>query len=136
MTRIEELDLAIEEALRNLQRLMVEKADLVALGEWATRHPEQVVRDLTHIGDMRIDVGEHRFYKGDVEQKVTKTEWDLIEYFLRYPNILLEYNRILSAVWGAGYRTEHQYLRVWVARIRKLGLNIESRSKMGYRLIV
>jgi hypothetical protein len=52
----------------------------------------------------------------------TPTEYRLLEAFVTNPGKLLTHRWLLQRVWGAGYASENQYLRVFIRQLRqKLG---------------
>ena len=78
---------------------------------------------------------------GDVV-RLTRTEWLLLEQLVTNPGKLLTHAELLRRVWGTGYGTEHEYLRVYVGQLRKkLGDNasaprlILTEPGIGYRWI-
>jgi two-component system KDP operon response regulator KdpE len=70
---------------------------------------------------------------------LTRSEWLLLQYLVRNSGRVLLYEDILENVWGPDYRTDSQYLRVWISRLRaKLESNpnrpdvIRTHLGMGY----
>jgi two-component system, OmpR family, KDP operon response regulator KdpE len=54
------------------------------------------------------------------EIRLTPTEWHLLEHLLRNPGRLITYRQLLDAVRGpGGYPAESDYLRVYMARLRR-----------------
>jgi DNA-binding response OmpR family regulator len=51
--------------------------------------------------------------------KLTSTEFNLISLFARHEGCVLTHRFILKEIWGEGYQTEIQYLRVFVGSLRK-----------------
>ena len=51
--------------------------------------------------------------------RLTRTEWLLLEQLATNPGKLLTHAELLRRVWGTGYGTEHEYLRVYVGQLRK-----------------
>lgn len=51
--------------------------------------------------------------------KLTPTEWHLIEVLVRHAGKLVTQRHLLQEVWGPRYATETNYLRVYLARIRR-----------------
>jgi hypothetical protein len=62
------------------------------------------------------------------------TEWQIVEVLVRNPGKLVSPRQLLQEVWGPQYEHETNYLRVYLAQIRRkrnpilLGLAISSRS--------
>ena len=48
-----------------------------------------------------------------------KTEYNLLEYFIRHVGHTLPHSEILRQVWGDEYGGEAEYLRVYVGRLRR-----------------
>jgi two-component system KDP operon response regulator KdpE len=72
-----------------------------------------------HVGDVEIDLSRRRVTRdGDVVH-LTRTELSLLELLVRHPGKLLTQEYILQEVWGPGYGTESNYLRVYVGQLRK-----------------
>jgi two-component system KDP operon response regulator KdpE len=72
------------------------------------------------------------------EVRLTKREFNLLKLFLENQGKLLSYQVILNAVWGPGYDSEMQYVRVYVNRLRAkygpLGTLIRNVAGEGYLL--
>jgi two-component system KDP operon response regulator KdpE len=55
---------------------------------------------------------------GDVDVRLTPTEWHLLEVLVRNPGRLISQRQLLQEVWGPRYETETNYLRVYMAQLR------------------
>jgi two-component system KDP operon response regulator KdpE len=51
--------------------------------------------------------------------RLTPTEWQLVELLVRNPGRLVSQRQLLHEVWGPKYREETNYLRVFIAQIRR-----------------
>jgi two-component system KDP operon response regulator KdpE len=51
--------------------------------------------------------------------KLTSTEYNLLSIFARNEGKVLTHQYLLRAIWGPGYINQSQYLRVFIAQIRK-----------------
>ena len=51
--------------------------------------------------------------------RLTPTEWHLLEILVRDEGRLVTQRRLLQEVWGPNYRTETNYLRVFLAQMRR-----------------
>jgi two-component system, OmpR family, KDP operon response regulator KdpE len=87
-----------------------------------------------------IDLASKRLTTGDGEVRLTPTEWHLLEILARNPGKLISQRRLLREVWGPAYETETNYLRVYIAQLRrKLELepsrprHLLTEPGMGYR---
>jgi two-component system KDP operon response regulator KdpE len=50
---------------------------------------------------------------------LTPTEWHLVEILVRNPGKLISQRQLLQEVWGPRYEDETNYLRVYMAQIRR-----------------
>jgi len=55
----------------------------------------------------------------DQEIRLTPTQWHLVEVLVRNPGRLLSHKQLLQEVWGPQYGEETNYLRVFMAQIRR-----------------
>ena len=51
--------------------------------------------------------------------RLTPTEWHLLEVLVRNDGKLVPHRQLLQEVWGPRYETETNYLRVYVAQLRR-----------------
>ena len=72
--------------------------------------------------------------------RLTPTEWQLLEILVRNSGRLVTQKQLLHEVWGPSYQTESNYLRVYLAQLRRKLEPEPSRpryllteSGMGYR---
>ncbi|TCM42736.1 response regulator [Kribbella sp. VKM Ac-2568] len=87
-----------------------------------------------------IDLPARRLTTDEGEVRLTPTEWHLLEILVRNPNKLLSQRHLLNEVWGPSYETETNYLRVYIAQLRRKLEPDPSRPRhlltepgMGYR---
>jgi two-component system KDP operon response regulator KdpE len=75
----------------------------------------------THIrvDDLEIDLPRRHVTRSGSTVHLTRTELELLELLVRHPGKLLTQEFILREVWGPGYGTESNYLRVYVGQLRK-----------------
>jgi two-component system KDP operon response regulator KdpE len=57
--------------------------------------------------------------EGGAEVRLTPTEWHLLEILLRNPGKLVSQRQLLQDVWGPQYQTETNYLRQYMAQLRR-----------------
>jgi two-component system KDP operon response regulator KdpE len=74
---------------------------------------------LVRVADLEIDLVQRQVRDGDGPIRLTRTELELLEVLVTHPGKLLSHEYLLREVWGAGYRTESNYLRVYVRQLRK-----------------
>jgi two-component system, OmpR family, KDP operon response regulator KdpE len=83
----------------------------------ATPTDEQV--PIVHTPDFRVDLAAKQVVRDGKEVRLTPTEWQLVELLVRNPGRLVSQRQLLSEVWGPKYRDETNYLRVFMAQIRR-----------------
>jgi two-component system KDP operon response regulator KdpE len=66
-----------------------------------------------------IDLAAKRITRGDNEVRLTPTEWHLLEVLTRHPGSLISGKQLLQEVWGPTYGAETNYLRVYMAQLRR-----------------
>lgn len=71
------------------------------------------------IDDLQIDVAVRIVMKNDTVLKLTSTEYNLLCLFAHNEGRVLTHQFILKEIWGVGFQTETQYLRVFVGTLRK-----------------
>jgi two-component system, OmpR family, KDP operon response regulator KdpE len=69
--------------------------------------------------DFRVDLTAKQVTRDDREVRLTPTEWQLVELLVRHPGRLVSQRQLLQEVWGPTYREETNYLRVFIAQIRR-----------------
>jgi two-component system KDP operon response regulator KdpE len=68
---------------------------------------------------LHLDLGEQRAERNGVDVHLTPTEWRLIEVLTRRPGQLVRHTELLREVWGPSYHRETNYLRVYLAQLRR-----------------
>jgi two-component system KDP operon response regulator KdpE len=78
------------------------------------------------IGDYSVDLAAKTVLRvpgaaADVPEQVhlTKTEWAVLEVLVRNPGRLVSGKQLLQQVWGPAYRSETNYLRFYLAKLRQ-----------------
>jgi two-component system, OmpR family, KDP operon response regulator KdpE len=66
-----------------------------------------------------IDLAAKRAVTAAGEVRLTPTEWHLLEALVRRPDKLVPHRQLLQEVWGPRYETETNYLRVYMANLRR-----------------
>jgi two-component system, OmpR family, KDP operon response regulator KdpE len=87
-----------------------------------------------------VDLRAHRVTTPSGDVRLTPTEWHLLEILVRHPGQLLTQRHLLAEVWGPGYSTETNYLRVYMSQLRRKLENDPTRPQhiitdpgIGYR---
>ncbi len=93
------------------------------------------------IGDLVVDLAKQSVARDGTPIHLTPTEFALLRELVGAPGTLLTHAHLLRRVWGPGYETETEYLRVYIRRLRsKLGADAErplirTEPRAGYRLV-
>lgn len=92
------------------------------------------------IGNITLDLVARSVMRNDIPIKLTATEYKLLSLFAKNEGRVLTHQYLLKEIWGMGYVTETQYLRVFVGTLRKKieedpnnPLHILTESGVGYR---
>jgi two-component system KDP operon response regulator KdpE len=93
-------------------------------------------------GELQIDLAARTVRKNNEPVKLTATEYKLISLLAQHEGKVLTHQYLLREVWGPGYINQSQYLRVFIAQLRKKietdpnhPKYIITESGVGYRLI-
>ncbi len=93
--------------------------------------------------DFVIDLVTKRVTRQDAEVHLTPTEWGLIEVLVHNEGKLVAQRQLLQEVWGPAYEKETNYLRVYMAGLRRKLEPDPSRPSylitepgMGYRFVI
>jgi two-component system KDP operon response regulator KdpE len=69
-------------------------------------------------GDVVVDLGKQQVTRGGEAVHLTPTEFALLRELVVNRGKLLSHAHLLRHVWGPGYQTETEYVRVYVRRLR------------------
>jgi two-component system, OmpR family, response regulator MprA len=69
--------------------------------------------------DLTMDIGSREVTRGERSMPLTRTEFTLLEMFLRRPRRVLERSFILEEVWGYDFPTTANSLEVYVGYLRR-----------------
>jgi two-component system KDP operon response regulator KdpE len=96
--------------------------ELIARVQVAIRHGQHARTNRSPVieaGDVRIDLDARQVTRGGAAVRLTRTEYRLLEVMATNAGRLCSHAFLLEQVWGPGYQEESQYLRVYVANLRK-----------------
>ena len=74
---------------------------------------------LVEAGELTVDLARRRVLRAGQEVRLTPTEWAIVEVLVRNRGRLVTRTQLLHEVWGPGYGTETNYLRVYTAQLRR-----------------
>src|SRR5690606_32750976 len=70
-------------------------------------------------GEFTVDLAAKKVNRGGKDVRLTPTEWHLLEVLVRNSGRLVAQKQLLREVWGPSYGTETNYLRVYMAQLRR-----------------
>lgn len=79
--------------------------------------------------DVRLDPGTREAYRGDRRLQLTRTEFNLLELFLRNPRQVLTRSQIYERVWGYDFGSTSNALWVYVGYLRRK-LEVEGEPRL------
>lgn len=97
---------ALEELLARLRALL-------------RRHSAEEGDEVLSFADLSMDVASREVRRGERLIELTRTEFTLLELFLRRPRRVLERAFILEEVWGFDFPTTANSLEVYVGYVRR-----------------
>ena len=87
-----------------------------------------------------VDLAAKRVIRDGADVRLTPTEWQLLEILVRNRGRLVTQKQLLQDVWGPSYGSESNYLRVYIAQLRRkleaepsLTKYLLTEPGMGYR---
>ena len=93
--------------------------ELLARIRVATRQNSRQQEARLEFGNLTIDLDKHLAYKNAEIIKLTSTEFSLLALMAKNEGRVLTHTYILKEIWGYGYTEQTQYLRVFIAQLRK-----------------
>nr|WP_218652761.1 response regulator [Paenarthrobacter nitroguajacolicus] len=89
-----------------------------------------------------VDLNKRQITKSGLDVRMTPTEWNILDILLRNPDKLITQQQLLTEVWGPAYAKEANYLRVYMAQLRRKLENEPGNPRhlitepgMGYRFV-
>ena len=116
--RVEGLDAGADDYLTKPFALQELLARLRALLRRVVPHEDAPDETLT-FADLTMDMATREVHRGDRLVELTRTEFALLEMFLRRPRRVLERSFILEEVWGYDFPTTANSLEVYVGYVRR-----------------
>ncbi|MEB3050778.1 response regulator [Mycolicibacter sp. MYC123] len=103
----------------------------------------EIDQPIVETASFTVDLAAKKVTKDGGEVHLTPTEWGMLEMLVRNRGKLVGRDELLTQVWGPAYAKETQYLRVYLAQLRRKLENDPSNPKhllteagMGYRFEV
>jgi two-component system response regulator MprA len=112
---------ALEELLARLRALLRRSAH---------DNDESADSGVLAFADLSMNTATREVRRGEHDVKLTRTEFTLLELFLRHPRQVLSRERILEEVWGFDFPTTANSLEVYVGYLRR-----KTEAEGGSRLV-
>ncbi|MEU2424933.1 response regulator [Streptomyces sp. NPDC007851] len=74
---------------------------------------------LVETGEFSIDLLAKKVVRGGQDVRLTPTEWHLLEILVTNPGRLITQKYLLQEVWGVSQSNKTNYLRVYMAQLRR-----------------
>ena len=94
-------------------------------------------------GDVTVDLVSRTALRAGTPVRLTPTEWNVLEFLVRNPGLLVSRQTLLTEIWGSDHITDTGYLRLYIAQLRKKlevdparPRHILTEAGMGYRLVL
>jgi two-component system OmpR family response regulator len=71
------------------------------------------------VGDLRIDSGERRAWRGTDELALTAREFEVLEFLVRRAGQVLSKDEILAGVWQQDFDGDPNIIEVYIRRLRR-----------------
>ena len=104
--------------------------------------PEPEAEPLVTTDAFTVDLADHRVTRDGSDVRLTPTEWHLLEVLVHNAGRLVTQKELLSQVWGHGFEEQGNYLRVYMAQLRRKLEREPSRPRhlvtepgVGYRFV-
>ncbi|GGJ12511.1 response regulator [Paenarthrobacter histidinolovorans] len=138
--KVEALDAGADDYITKPFGLEELLARLRALLRRSTEPMEEVTKVET--SSFTVDLGKRQITKEGQDVRMTPTEWNILDILIRNPDKLITQQQLLTEVWGPAYAKEANYLRVYMAQLRRKlekepgsPRHLITEPGMGYRFV-
>jgi two-component system response regulator MprA len=113
---------ALQELLARIRALLRRSALTATTGE-------EPAEDLLTFADVRMNSGTREVWRGERALKLTRTEFGILEAFLRHPRQVLSRTALFEQVWGYDFGEQSNSLHVYLGYLRRK-LESEGESRL------
>ena len=97
---------------------------------------------VVHFGRVEVDLDKRLVKVGGEEVHLTPNEYKLLQVLMKHPGKVITHRQLLNEVWGPNSTDQGQYLRVYVAQLRRKlerdparPRHLQTEPGIGYRLV-
>jgi DNA-binding response OmpR family regulator len=83
------------------------------------QRPEELVTATSTCGELEVNFARHTVKMRGERVSLTRTEYDLLRQLALNVNRVMLHQDLLTAVWGAEYRDDVDYLRAYIRYLRR-----------------
>ena len=116
--KVESFELGADDYVTKPFTLIELTARVAALLRRTGEKVQNIVEPIFDDGRLLIDFTKRQVFVDGKDAELTKKEYALLQEFVLNAGILLEYQRLLRDVWGAGYKNEKKLVQAVVRRLR------------------
>jgi two-component system response regulator MprA len=103
---------ALQELLARIRALLRRSALTATTGE-------EPAEDLLTFADVRMNPATREVWRGERALKLTRTEFGILEAFLRHPRQVLSRTALFEQVWGYDFGEQSNSLHVYLGYLRR-----------------
>lgn len=93
--------------------------ELLARIRARTRTGSNSTPDELCVGNIQLNQRSYILYGPEKTVKLGKTEFELLQYFMKHPGKILGREQIITKIWGYEYERDYNNLEVYVSFLRK-----------------
>jgi two-component system, OmpR family, KDP operon response regulator KdpE len=116
--KVEALDLGADDYLTK-PFSMTELLARIRVALRHTRHQPASAQPVLQAGELQMDLQRRVVSLGGDEIHLTPTEFELLRVLLSNSDRVITQRHLLAEVWGPGYETDVQTLRIFIAQLRR-----------------
>jgi two-component system, OmpR family, KDP operon response regulator KdpE len=85
----------------------------------AAAQPAGKRRGIVDVGTFTANLDARKVWREGTEVHLTPNEWSVLELLIQHEGHLVTQRELLSTIWGPEHSTDAQYIRVYMAQLRR-----------------